>query len=223
MTTPEPKLDAIPKAQWEPGPWHEEPDFVRFVHKGLECVVFRNLRVTGTLNGYVALQESHPWWGKAHNECTASPPCEPAAPPDFTEWAQLGMPVPPVGSHLRASMLEPRWGCAHTPESILTVHGGITWGGPMSFLAFPAPDAVGEFGWGFGFDTAHAWDVSPLIDATLKLIYMLEDPTGARWAEHQGLFTRDPVEMSGWRSTYKTLAYVRAEVERLAEQLAEQA
>jgi len=66
-----------------------------------------------SLNGYVIVPGSHPWYKIHYNECPE----------------RCGVDF-----------------CDHTPESIIRVHGGINYSG------------LGEEGWVFGFDTAHAGD-----------------------------------------------------------------
>lgn len=192
----------LPKSAWGPGPWQDEPDLVAFIHAGLPCRIVRNTWVTGSFCGYVALSPDHPWWGKHYDDCTATPQCEPEPPPNFDDWPK-GFPMPPIGSQMRQRMMEPSWICEHRPVAILDAHGGITYGGPAFW-----PDAEGGLDWGFGFDCAHAGDVSPLMDATMREIY---EQMGDDWAARQRIF-RDDI--------YRDLAYVRGEVERLAEQLA---
>jgi len=167
------------------------------------------MEVTGSLNGYVAVTPEHPWWGKDYNECVATPQCDPDPPFDF-DGMPRGFPVPPPS--IRRTMNELRWSCAHKPEALLEVHGGVTYGGPMLVIA---GDEEEGFAWGFGFDTGHAGDVTPAMDATLRQIY-LERPGGAReWAERERIMKAGPLG-----NTYKDFAYVKHETERLAEQLA---
>jgi hypothetical protein len=202
-----------PKRLWGPGPWQDEPDFLTFTHANLHGVVWRNMRVSGALNGYVGVPPSHPWWGKHYAECVATPQCEPPPEPDYSS-----LPTDPAERGLWTAMkrfsesslvkrLPPHWDCAHTPERQLEAHGGITYSGPGWWKQLP-----GDLWW-FGFDTGHAWDISPMMDATLKHIYFAQDPSGFEWAERQRL-------LGGIGAVYRNLAYVRHEVEELAEQLA---
>lgn len=204
--------EALPKRAWGPGPWQDEPDSARWTHAGLECYVYRNLHVTGSLNGYVAVTDEHPWWGKEYNECVAMPQCDPEPEIDYATMERQGFPVPAQGSRMRGLMSDPRWSCDHRIETMLEVHGGVTYAGPMVMIADEQED---RFAWGFGFDTGHAGDVTPAMDALLRQIY-LSKPGGAKeWAEHQRVMTHGFMA-----NTYKDLAYVQAETERLAEQLA---
>lgn len=87
-------------------------------------------------------------------------------------------------------------------DALVEVHGGLTFGGP------------GVAGlWVFGFDCGHGFDVHPAMEARLKATMPRE-----MYAEHQRVLTSESPGMP--RTTYKTLSYVRAEVESLARQLA---
>jgi hypothetical protein len=46
-----------------PTPWLDEPDYEFFSHAGVECLVLR-MPDTGCLNGYIALPDTHPWYGR---------------------------------------------------------------------------------------------------------------------------------------------------------------
>jgi hypothetical protein len=201
----------IPKAQWAKGPWHKEPDQFLFTHAGFPCFIFRNMLVTGSLCGYVALTPEHPWWGKDYSECVETPPCEPRCL-DPSAIADAFPELPKVSKRMAEHMAEPSWSCDHRPEVILDVHGGVTYAGPMQQIG-NADERPQSFEWGFGFDCAHAGDLAPLMDATLRFIYLSQGPAGVRhWKEHQRIMR--PYER------YRTMSYVRKQVEGLAEQLA---
>jgi hypothetical protein len=204
----------IPKTQWGPGPWIDEPDQLLFSHAGLACYIYRNLHVTGSLCGYVALSPQHPWWGKDYNECTQTPPCDPDAPVDLRRMSEHFPELPAISERMAAHMAEPRWSCDHRPEMILDVHGGVTYAGPMQQVGYG--NTPQSFEWGFGFDTGHAGDHCPLMDATLRMIYLAQGAKGKReWEEHQRIMLTGPM-----RNRYRTIRYVRAHVKRLADQLA---
>lgn len=84
------------------------------------------------------------------------------------------------------------------PDCKVECHGGLTFSGPCrpveneQGLCHPKEGAANEKVWWLGFDCAHAWDVSPMDD----------------WS-----FAQD--------SMYRHLAYVKLEVEYLADQLSE--
>jgi hypothetical protein len=58
----------IDKSGWPPGPWHDEPDRVEFVHAGYACLVTRHPR-HGHLCGCVGVDASHPYFGKGYDDC----------------------------------------------------------------------------------------------------------------------------------------------------------
>ncbi len=98
-------------------------------------------------------------------------------------------------------------GYADEPVSDLAVHGGLTFanecghgGEEHGVCHVPGPGEPDNIWW-FGFDTGHCFDHSPAMAARL-----------APYRERQPFIDR--------RETYRDLAYVRAEVARLAAQLA---
>lgn len=94
----------------------------------------------------------------------------------------------------------------HSPESIIDVHGGLTFSGachddgnPESDICHISPEPV----WWFGFDCAHAHDLRPR-----EMVY--RNMVGSTW----------PEPPAGYEEIYKPLPYVVAETTRLAEQIA---
>jgi len=57
---------SIPRSDWGPGPWQEEPDRVEFKAYGFPCLMVRNAEVTGSWCGYVALSPGHPYFEKPY-------------------------------------------------------------------------------------------------------------------------------------------------------------
>lgn len=51
----------VPKSEWGPGPWQDEPDRVEFKHHGFPCLLRR--APSGGWCGYVAVAPGHPWHG----------------------------------------------------------------------------------------------------------------------------------------------------------------
>ena len=82
----------------------------------------------------------------------------------------------------------------HNPVDSLSVHGGITYAEKCAgdVCHVPEPGEPDDVFW-LGFDCAHAWDLSPR-----------DWEHGRNWPDHH----------------YRDAAYVRAECESLAEQLA---
>lgn len=149
------------------GPWADEPDSDRFEHAGLQCIVHR--QDLGHLCGYVQVPDGHPLHGKGYYD----PVPESLRP--LLDEVMRG----PVGKRSLVSIL-----CANLENGgridlLLDVHGGLTFSGPLR-------DEVGHW---FGFDCAHAGDLSPGLNS------LIDD------------------------GEYRDIEYVRAECRRLAEQL----
>lgn len=127
--------------------------------------------------------------------------------PDRVEWDHAGLPCLALRNH---------WGnwCGYAAvppghplhgqdyDSVdVDVHGSLTYAdrcdGPICHVPKPGePDDV----WWFGFDCGHCFDVMPAMDARAL-------------ARHEA-----PLHFPN--ASYKTLDYVQAETNRLAEQLA---
>lgn len=158
----------LDKAEWGEGAWQHEPDKVQWTDEatGLPCLAVRHPS-GGHWCGYVGIAEGHPLFEVSYGDC-------------------------PQGH-------EDCWG--HSPDSILDVHGGITFSDlcdeksqPHGVCHIPEPGQPDHVWW-FGFDTAHACDLSPA------------------WAH---LYTRE-------NDVYRDLPYIQAECRRLADQLEEMA
>jgi hypothetical protein len=163
----------IDKASWPRGAWDSEPDKVQWPDEAtaLPCLAVRG--PGGHWCGYVGVPEGHPMHGRGYSQCAYGDKC-----PTRTE--------------------EQSW-CDHTPENVLSAHGGITFADACSpgkaedrgICHQPAagePDHV----WWFGFDCAHSGDLSP------------------KWANDR---------IGG--DTYRDLEYIQSECRALAKQLAD--
>jgi hypothetical protein len=191
----------IDRSGWTPGPWDGEPDRIEWRDAaGTPCLIVRN--DMGALCGYAAVAPGHPWYQKEYGDCVYG--CAELKP---TPLEPIGKsPVPE--SIQKRHMSRKRFACAenyslhHTPEALINVHGGLTYSGSCrgAICHVPQPGEPDPVWW-FGFDCSHAWDVTPGMDAALR-------KAGSRLPD-MGL--RD--------SVYRDAAYVRLEVERLAEQL----
>jgi hypothetical protein len=60
------KRFAIPREEWPPGPWSDEPDDLEWSSRGFPCEIRRNY--AGALCGYVAVPIGHPWHGRLYSE-----------------------------------------------------------------------------------------------------------------------------------------------------------
>ena len=218
--------ELIPKAEWGPGPWQDEPDRAEWrAAAGLPAMAIRNTHTSGSWCGYVAVAPGHPFYGKHYGQClrknckkaklTAKQQLnhsrmkrERAKGAEERRWAEMS---------IRMNEMFVRWEkqghygksspCSHydaRPEGILEVHGGITYSNAChgDICHIPREGEPHEVWW-FGFDCAHSGDVSPLMDKTLN-----------------DLMPERAESLRGYGESYKDLAYVKDEVESLALQLA---
>lgn len=98
---------------------------------GLRCIAL--VGPMGQLNGYVAVTREHPWFGKGYSEHLPIP-CERHEADEYGCYEH--------------SCYE------HSPDSLIRVHGGITYSGADL-------EGCREGEWWFGFDCAHAGDLVP--------------------------------------------------------------
>lgn len=171
------------------GPWLDEPNRKEFTHSGLTCLLNRNH--SGAWCGYVAVGKDHPLYGIWYGGCTKG--CDPKP----TELKEI------FGHSVPKSMQEwddkhPR--CeefSHSPESMLDVHGGLTYSNScQGEICHVHAEGEEDDVWWFGFDCGHAWDLVP---------GMLE--IGGRKTD----FQKD--------SVYRDMVYAESETRKLAEQL----
>jgi hypothetical protein len=161
------------------GPWDDEPDKIQWrdPETGLACLVNRG--PSGSLCGYVGVSQGHPLYGVDYSQ-------------HCPECVQ------------KQEETEDYVYCEHTPETLLNVHGGITFASfcaegeeedRICHIVEPGED---DKVWWLGFDTAHAGDVCP---AHLRLFEEIEHRTARDW------------------DTYKTVDYMKVQVAVLAAQL----
>lgn len=155
------------------GPWNDEPDKAQWIDEatGLDCLIVRG--PSGALCGYVGVPPEHPWHGLDYGQ-HFDVPCADRESDSYC------------------------YGHGHRPDELVKVHGGLTF---ASSCAENAPEGYGICHvlapgrpadvWWFGFDCAHAWDVSPKYDH-----HFVDD------------------------ETYRTVDYVEGECANLARQLA---
>lgn len=193
--------ERIPKEEWEPGPWHEEPDEAHWRYRDQFCFMLRG--PFGSWNGYVAVLPGHPFWGKHQSECILN--CEPR----FIE-------LPTGNTSLDVSwrrMLESgrvnreTYDCHHHLGYLIEVHGGITWASYANEI-IRHPDAD-DLTWCIGFDCGHAWDVAPGMDAVMREM--------RKQHPEYGLSPMSELRIPD--SVYRDFAYVQKQVNNLAEQV----
>jgi hypothetical protein len=129
--------------------------------------------------------------------------------PDRVEWRHRGLPCLILRSHSGAlcgyvgvPSGHPCHGKGCDEIADLEVHGGLTYSNTCNghICHVPQPGESGDDVWWLGFDCAHAWDYWPK-NAVFQRAH----------------FARRPDEI------YRDMPYVRAEVERLADQIADRA
>jgi hypothetical protein len=188
------------RADWGPGPWDSEPDHEEWVTAaGYRGYLKRNH--IGSWCGYVILSPGHPFHAIGYNEAVAK----------FEEALKWRLQRPVGKLNPMAAVLAAINGPAPTPEIVLEVHGGITFTDWASVLSRP-PSCAGDwdpdYDWVIGFDASHAGDLSPGLAAfEAPLLEDLPEELQEAMRRRGG-------------GTYRTIEYMRAEVERLAVQLA---
>lgn len=182
--------EPLPKSEWGPGPWQDEPDRLDWTDEatGLPCRIIR-APVTGALCGYVGVRDGHPWYGLPYNAKVVTP--KDYGLRTFGDRANV------IAHFIHALRDEPHTEDTITIDMALEVHGGCTW------AEFMEENDL----WWFGFDCAHAGDVCPAMNALFRYLNR----------EHPEL--KIPMrERRDWE-TYRTLDYVRVECAGLARQL----
>lgn len=162
-------------------PWLDEPTDIAFEHAGLQCVMHRKDTLFHWC-GYIGIPKDHPLFGVGRSE---ESPVLGAALEQRLEH--------PVGESPSFAVLMSLLGgsIGGSPGVVFEVHGGITWDGP-----YPGghPEREAEGLWWYGFDCAHAGDLSPRY-----ALAAIGDFPGHQWRDQN---------------------YARRQTERLAEQLA---
>lgn len=167
----------IDKSDWGDGAWQTEPDKVSWTDQttGLPCLIVRNH--SGALCGYVGVNPGHPWHGRGY-----------------------------------ADALCGHDGCYdHRLDSRVDVHGGLTFSDGCGHGAdeatgichIPEPGQPDDVWW-FGFDCAHAWDLTPGSNARIRDWHI----------EKYGSDTD-----LGKGDTYRDVGYVTDQIKSLAAQL----
>lgn len=134
-------------------------------------------------------------------------PCLMTRHPEHGNWC--GYAAVPPGHPLHG---------ASPDNANLGAHGGVNYASLCSGLICHVPDpGEPDDVWWFGFDCAHSYDYCPGLVATLRKLHV--DPQGLSLSDCAPL----DEEILFGHCVYRDLAYVRGQVECLAEQLAEAA
>lgn len=141
-----------------------ESNFQIFKHEGLYCVIKR-MASGGNINGYVAVSDTHPFYGKTYHDKIKL-----ESEPKFN------------GNYIDGE---------YSLDMTINVHGGLTYSD--NHLAGIENGLLGELWW-FGFDTAHAGDITPFEDEISRKYRIADDE-------------------------YRDWDYVEQQVKKLAEQL----
>lgn len=188
----------VDKKDWPRGPWNNEPDKIQFEdpETKLPCLIVRN--GAGALCGYVGVSRGHPFFEIGYSDCSLKTAQKRGRiKEDELTIGNLKMPESFLKRRREQLVCDKDGWCEHTPESMVEVHGGLTFSGHCQekednhgICHVPGqgePDDV----WWLGFDCSHAGDVCPAYD---KLFLNRE-------------------------SSYKNVDYVKGEIAQLAKQL----
>lgn len=198
------KEKEIPKIDWGPGPWQNEPDLEKWIDPdtGLQCMIKRNM-MSGNLCGYVGVTTKHLAHGLNSDGLNK-------AVSDSYSKANRSILIKAKGDFSKVKLKKhpsPRRVAAVQLQEI-KVHGGLTWAGPFD---------VNDLWW-FGFDCSHAFDAAPGIEAVMASLDVRPD-----LSLEESLSTRRMksfLKQTQIRNVYRDFSYVKSEVTELAKQLA---
>lgn len=128
------------RKNWEPGPWHDEPDEHDFIDgtTGYPCALRRN--TFGAWCGYIGVPSDHPWHGKGYGDEVPGAQINPE-----TRIDEVGI----VTAFCHAHKETP------TIDMLVRCHGGLT------YAREPWWQNETRATWFFGFDCAHSGDLTP--------------------------------------------------------------
>lgn len=195
----------IDKSEWSRGPWDDEPDKRQWFDEstGLWCLILRPVH-TGNLCGYVAFPMTEPVQQVSQDELIVHGGLTFAgtAPgfPTFVKWQKF-----------RDAMFKQRGTVRRYPQGDdarnWKLYGRFMddWQGWIehqiqSTLLLEDVDVPAVI---YGFDCGHAGDISPALKSLM--------------ARHEGMSSFDPLS-----EVYRTIEYVTAECESLAQQLSKE-
>lgn len=183
------------KENWGAGPWDGEPDRIEFTASGYPCRMRRN--AFGAWCGYVGLPPGHPWHGLPLRARVKVPD-------------RNAVEVRTGTIQLFIEALRDEKDDTVALDVLVRCHGGLTFADAWDEKW---PDGAPADTWWLGFDCGHAGDLQPGLKA-------LMDSRGAPTllVELAELAKIDPGSLL--HETYRTVVFVRAEVEALAAQAA---
>ena len=230
---------------WPAGPWDREPfDYVYWQQDGYDCLLTRNRM--GAWCGYVGVGSEHPWYSVGYSSCVRGhrDKTQKEELRRYRRNRELAKTKQERDSWDNLAKLTERYyhpsaTCEeydHTPESILNVHGGITYADMEHEEGWiKRPEVTEPKRWFFGFDTHHYMDVSPGMLALSqwmheKLQTEPEDVTNDEFGTYSShdLFSDHlhfnpevgTLERYGQVQEYRDVSYVKHEMELLLEQIA---
>jgi hypothetical protein len=188
----------VDKSTWPKGPWQDEPDKKQWrdAATGLPCLIVRG--PVGALCGYVGVTADHPLHGKSYEDVDVEVHggltyAEPCAPHGREDWERFRAKRAKAEAEARR---HPQGDAARflaaNADCFDDYEAWVAQEQASAVCHLPAPGEPDSVFW-FGFDCAHAFDRSPGIEAVI----------GRRIEDNE----------------YRDLAYVEAEVARLALQL----
>ena len=136
---------SIPKAKWAPGPWHDEPDELRWKDEatGLPCIILRG--PGGSLCGYVGVSKRHHFYKRSYDDKAEVP-------------FLLAINLLNISGYDCDVYRQVAVDGTLSIESLISVHGGLTYGGGT------LTDKPRGYWW-LGFDCGHAGDLMPYLNA----------------------------------------------------------
>src|SRR6185312_9619873 len=121
-----------------------EGNFELFKSSDLTCCVLRMAR-GGNLNGYVGVNEKHPLYGKSYSDKIV-----------VSKEKELQFNGNYIG--LLCNDIDEVEAGLYSLDIAINVHGGLTY---SEDSLKGLDEAITGKLWWFGFDTSHAWDISP--------------------------------------------------------------
>jgi len=184
--------------------WESEPNLKRFKHKGHLCKIKRHDTMLH-LCGYIGVPKGHVMYGLKYDESS------PFLKKTLNRIKKKKVDPQDLGL---GQMLHAMMGSYNaTPESILMVHGGVTFSGSQE----------GSDLWWFGFDCNHYRDLAPgMSDSKISEMDGIPNEIREAFAKLEGkldeLMSENDVRMP--EKTYKDMVFVTEECEKMATQLA---